>query len=75
MMKKNLGKIDRLIRFILALILFYVCINFIFRNIFISIVLFLVSLALLFNSITGYCGLYNVLRISTNKKCNVSDEK
>ncbi|MDT7868493.1 MAG: DUF2892 domain-containing protein [Candidatus Pacebacteria bacterium] len=75
-MKKNLGKIDRIIRFILSLILIYLG-YFILPNygIVFSMVSYILAIALIFNALSGYCGLYRLLGINTNKTCDLEKNK
>jgi len=71
-MKKNLGTVDRIVRLILSLFLFYLgFFVFISYNIIFSLIAFIFALMLIYNSLMGYCGLYEFFGISTNKKCKV----
>jgi|YelNatPaOPRAMG01_1025707.scaffolds.fasta_scaffold16397_6 hypothetical protein len=64
-MKTNEGAIDRILRVILAVILFWLAT--IVTNVYLAIVIAIVGLVLLFTGALGYCGLYALLGISTKK--------
>ncbi|MBW2560248.1 MAG: DUF2892 domain-containing protein [Deltaproteobacteria bacterium] len=66
-MKKNMGSIDRSIRTILALV---VAVLYFTGNIsgIAAIILGVLAIIFLITSFVGFCPLYTVLGISTNKK-------
>lgn len=65
-MKKNLGAADKTIRILLALIFIYLyAYEYITGTL--GLVLMLVTLFFNISGITGYCPLYGVLGINTNK--------
>ncbi len=64
-MKTNEGAIDRILRVILAVILFWLAT--IVTNVYLAIVIAIVGLVLLFTGALGYCGLYALLGISTKR--------
>ena len=63
-MKCNVGMIDRIIRFVVAIIFFVIAVNF-------SWWWLIVTAVALITGILGWCGLYKVLGISTCKKVAV----
>jgi hypothetical protein len=63
-MKKNVGKTDKMIRVILALLLAVLVITGVVEGT-LGIVLIVVAAILLFTTFVGFCGLYTVLGIST----------
>lgn len=65
-MKTNEGAIDRILRVVLAVVLFWLAA--VVTNVYVAIVVGIVGLVLLFTGVLGYCGLYALLGISTNKK-------
>ena len=60
-MKQNEGSIDRLIRIIIGLV-------FVYLGYTISPWLYIVAAIGIITGITGYCGLYKLFGIKTNKK-------
>ncbi|MGB4293520.1 MAG: DUF2892 domain-containing protein [Bacteroidales bacterium] len=65
-MKKNTGKLDRIIRLIIALLIGILY----FTNVIsgtLGIVLLVFAVILLITSITGFCGIYTLLGINTCK--------
>lgn len=66
-MKTNMGSVDRIIRFIIAVsigVLF-------FSNVIsgaVGIILLIVAIIILLTSLTGYCPLYTLFRTSSKKK-------
>ena len=66
-MKNNVGKADRAIRFIGGLILVYLGI-FLINNAVARILLVVFGLIGVVEGIIGYCGLYKLLGINTNKR-------
>lgn len=65
-MKTNEGAVDRILRVVLAVALFWLAT--VVTNVYLAIVIGIVGLILLFTGALGYCGLYALLGISTNKK-------
>ncbi len=70
MFKPNESPIDRIIRAILGIILLLVSVLYLgaFKGSVLGIVVFIVSLVLLFTAATGFCLLYKVFGVSTLKK-------
>ena len=64
-MKTNEGAIDRVLRVVLAVVLFWLAT--IVTNVYLAIVIAIIGLVLLFTGALGYCGLYALLGISTKK--------
>ncbi|WP_448589762.1 YgaP family membrane protein [Thermodesulfobium sp.] len=62
-MKQNEGTIDRIIRFILGLILIYFGFSMQFNTV--GIILTVIGIVLIFTAVTGFCALYTLLKIST----------
>ncbi|AEE14442.1 hypothetical protein Thena_0809 [Thermodesulfobium narugense DSM 14796] len=62
-MKQNEGTVDRIIRFILGLVLIYLGFSMQFNTV--GIILTIIGIVLLFTAVTGYCALYSILKIST----------
>ncbi|AWB10399.1 Protein of unknown function (DUF2892) [Thermodesulfobium acidiphilum] len=62
-MKQNEGTIDRIIRFILGLVLIYL--GFLMQFNTVGIISTIIGIVLLFTAVTGYCALYSILKIST----------
>jgi hypothetical protein len=68
-MKKNVGTADRIIRIIIGIILIGLGIYFQASwGLVAMIVLVVVGLIALITGIIGYCGIYALCKISTNKK-------
>ncbi|MFZ2151450.1 MAG: DUF2892 domain-containing protein [Candidatus Absconditicoccaceae bacterium] len=68
-MKKNEGNFDRLIRLLIAILAF---IGGYFRlHGTLQIVLYIISAISLFTSITGFCALYSIFKINTNKNKSI----
>lgn len=65
---KNVHQIDRLLRFVLFLVLAIVGATQLSNNAVLGIILIVVGLVLLATAFMGFCPLYGVLRISTLKK-------
>ncbi len=60
---KNVGKIDRIIRVVLSLvILWQALMSF-------NVILLVVGIMLLLTGLVGKCGLYKLLKINTCKNC------
>ncbi|MFA6495249.1 MAG: DUF2892 domain-containing protein [Candidatus Paceibacterota bacterium] len=64
-MKTNEGTLDRVLRVVLAVVLFWLAS--IVGNVSVAIVIAIIGLVLLFTGALGYCGLYALLGISTKK--------
>jgi uncharacterized membrane protein len=62
-MKQNEGTIDRIIRFILGLVLIYIGFSMQFDTV--GIILTVIGIVLIFTAVTGFCALYTLLKIST----------
>ncbi|MEK6835685.1 MAG: DUF2892 domain-containing protein [Nanoarchaeota archaeon] len=62
-MEKNVGKIDRIIRFILGIVIVYFA--FTLDNNTLKFVLLLLGLISITESLIGYCGLYKLFNINT----------
>jgi hypothetical protein len=65
-MKTNVGSIDRLIRFLLAAVLFYLGL-FLYSGSILGIGLVVAGGVLLVTALVGFCGLYRLLGIHTNQ--------
>jgi Protein of unknown function (DUF2892) len=65
-MKTNLGSLDRLIRVLLASVLFYLGL-FLERGTGLGISLIVVGGILLLTALVGFCGLYSLLGIRTSQ--------
>jgi len=66
-MKKNISKIDKIIRIIIALVAAYFAKYGEFSQDWISIVLYAVAIIMLLTSFLGSCPIYSVLGVSTKK--------
>ncbi|MFO8062149.1 MAG: DUF2892 domain-containing protein [bacterium] len=71
-MKKNEGKLDRIIRVIAGIILL-LPLGFVRAPL--TFILALIAIVLLFTAATGVCGIYTVLGINTCKPCESSDNE
>ena len=65
-MENNIGKIDKGIRFVAGLILIYLA--FVLDNKFATIILAGFGAISISESFSGYCGLYRLFRINTNRR-------
>ena len=65
-MEKNVGKIDKGVRFVAGLILIYLA--FILDNKSATIILASFGAISISESFSGYCGLYKLLKINTNRR-------
>lgn len=65
-MKTNVGSIDRLIRLLLASVLFYLGL-FLYSGSALGIGLVVAGGVLLVTALVGFCGLYRLLEIHTNQ--------
>lgn len=63
--KKNEGSLDRVIRFVLAII-FASLAYFYFENT-LAIIFYILSIIFIITAFTGFCGLYTVCKINTIK--------
>ena len=66
-MKKNESKLDRIIRFILGIFCFYLG-YVVFSFGILSVLFYAFGFLLIITSLTGYCGIYSIFGINTNKK-------
>jgi len=64
-MEKNIGKVDGVIRFIAGVLLIYAAFN-VNSKILMAILIALATISI-YESYTGFCGLYKIFNISTNK--------
>jgi len=62
-MIKNVGTIDRIIRAIVGIV--FVLSFFFVKFFLLKVILLILGIVLIFTAITGFCGLYRVLGIST----------
>ncbi|MEO0223946.1 MAG: DUF2892 domain-containing protein [candidate division WOR-3 bacterium] len=62
-MTKNVGTIDRAIRAVLGII--FILSFFFVKSFLLKIILLILGVVLIFTAITGFCGLYKILGIST----------
>jgi hypothetical protein len=60
-MEKNVGKTDKIIRYILAAIFLYLGYAY-------SFWFYILAAILIITAATGFCGVYKLLNINTNKK-------
>lgn len=67
-MERNLGTLDKIIRGIVGLGLVFVSANNFIGSGFVSGILFIVGLVLIFESMFGFCFLYKIFGINTNKR-------
>jgi hypothetical protein len=65
-MKTNVGLLDRLIRLFLASVLFYLSL-YLYNGSALGIGLVIAGVVLLVTALVGFCGLYRLLGIHTNK--------
>lgn len=72
-MKQNVGKTDRFIRFILGLA-FLLNIFTLNTGVTVTVVLVVLSLSMFYSSISGYCPLYEVFKFDTCTKEDVCTE-
>jgi fatty acid desaturase len=66
-MKKNMANVDKWIRLLLVMVILTLVITKVLMGI-ISIVLLLVALLLIFTSLFGFCPIYKLLGIRTNRR-------
>jgi len=72
-MKKNEGKLDRIIRFILGVVCFYLGYA-VFNTGILNVFFYVLGVLLVVTSLIGYCPIYGVLGINTNKKSNLEEK-
>ena len=65
-MKKNLGIMDRMFRFVLGIALLYL--GYIYGNGFSKFLFILIGLIVVIESFVSYCGLYQLFGIDTYKR-------
>jgi len=63
-MKKNVGKIDKIIRLVIAIILIILISASVITGLY-AIIAGIISFAMIITSLTGFCGLYSILGIKT----------
>jgi hypothetical protein len=73
-MKQNIGIIDRIIRVLLAILLFYGAMAWVTSS-WLRITMSVVGGILLVTSVTGFCALYKLFRFSTTKQRPLIAEK
>ncbi len=66
-MQRNMGAIDRFIRFVIALVLAILVIAKAVTGA-AGVIVGIIAIVLLFTSLFGFCGLYVPLKISTQKR-------
>ena len=64
-MEKNIGETDRIIRFILGIVLIYLV--FITSNKLLIVLFTIFGTILILESFIGFCGLYNLFKINTKR--------
>ena len=64
-MEKNIGRTDRIIRFIIGIILLYFAFKASIRLL--IIILSVLAAISIYESYTGFCGLYKLFKINTSK--------
>jgi len=64
-MEKNIGKVDRAIRFIIGVLLIYPAL--IINNNALKIILLIIAAISIVESFIGFCGIYKLLKINTNR--------
>ena len=70
---KNEGLVDRLIRIILGIIVILIAYNYDWGVA--QIILYILGAILLFTAISGYCCLYKLFGMNTNKNYEVEEEE
>jgi len=63
-MKKNVGKLDKMIRLLAALLMAVLVITGLVKGA-VAVILVIAAVILLVTSLTGFCGLYTLLGMST----------
>jgi len=64
-MEKNIGRVDRIIRFVFGAVLFYLV--FTINNKLLMILFIIFGAILILESFIGFCGLYSLFKINTKK--------
>ena len=64
-MEKNIGEVDRIIRFILGIVLFYLV--FITNNKLLVVLFTIFGTISILESFIGFCGLYDLFKMNTRK--------
>ena len=64
-MEKNIGEVDRIIRFILGIVLFYLV--FITNNKLLVVLFTIFGTIFILESFIGFCGLYDLFKMNTRK--------
>lgn len=67
-LSKNEGNLDRIIRVIVGIVLLLLA--FYRLNGILQIIVYVAALAMFVTAATGFCGLYKLLKINTDKKTN-----
>ncbi|MEK6933151.1 MAG: DUF2892 domain-containing protein [Nanoarchaeota archaeon] len=65
-MEKNVGNFDKLIRLIGGVILIYL--SFVIEDILLRTLIMALAIIAIVESSTGYCGLYKLFKINTNRR-------
>ena len=65
-MEKNIGKADEVVRFIIGILLVYIA--FTINNKILMAILIAFATISIYESYTGYCGLYKLFNINTNRR-------
>jgi len=73
-MKKNESKLDRIIRFILGVVCLYLGYA-VFNTGLLSGLFYVLGVLLVVTSLIGYCAIYSVLGINTNKESNLKENQ
>ncbi len=71
-MKQNEGMLDRVIRVILSLVLFYGAMFWVASS-WLRILMAVVGGVILVTAVTGFCAIYAIFKISTNKKTSYGE--
>jgi len=66
-MKKNVGKIDKILRVIIALVAAYFAYQGGFETAWQEYVLWIVAVIMMFTAIVGTCPIYSIIGMKTNK--------
>ena len=64
-MEKNIGKIDRILRFVIGVFLLYIAYR--INNKTIAIIAVIFALISIIESLIGFCGIYKILKIDTRR--------
>jgi hypothetical protein len=71
-LKKNVGTIDKIVRYVLSLLLVIGGILLIQTNLVLSIVMFVFAVVLTVTALVSFCGLYTLFGVST---CKLEEKK